>query len=79
MSVTDEAWDAFVSRHSVGAVAYGDVVSVVPFGAFVRIGSVDGFAPAREWPDGLSEGTVVPVVVAAIDASSRRFAVHPVP
>ncbi|HTF06644.1 MAG TPA: S1 RNA-binding domain-containing protein [Asanoa sp.] len=77
MSDTDAAWSAFVTRYPVGAVVHGDVVSVVPFGAFVRIGEVDGFAPAREWPTPLEEGSVVPVRIAAIDADARRFAVQP--
>ncbi|MDG4820697.1 S1 RNA-binding domain-containing protein [Asanoa sp. WMMD1127] len=77
MPATDEAWAAFVARYQVGAVVHGDVVSVVPFGAFVRIGEVDGFAPVREWPTPLEEGAVVPVRIAAIDADTRRFAVHP--
>lgn len=77
MPVSDEAWNAFAARFAVGSVVHGDVVSVVPFGAFVRIDEVDGFAPAREWPTPLEEGTVVPVRIAAIDAEARRFAVHP--
>ena len=72
-----DAWSAFVARYPVGAVAHGDVVTVVPFGAFVRIGEFDGFAPAREWPTPLEEGSIVPVRIAAIDADARRFAVHP--
>jgi len=77
MSVSDAAWSAFVATHSVGTATHGDVVSVVPFGAFVRIGEVDGFAPKREWPEPLEEGSVVPVRIVAIDADARRFAVHP--
>ncbi|MEV4535763.1 S1 RNA-binding domain-containing protein [Asanoa sp. NPDC049518] len=77
MSVTDAAWSAFVARYAVGSVVHGDVVSVVPFGAFVRIGEVDGFAPLREWPTPLEEGAIVPVRIAAIDPDARRFAVHP--
>ncbi|MEV0714173.1 S1 RNA-binding domain-containing protein [Asanoa sp. NPDC050611] len=77
MPVSDESWSAFAARFEVGSVVHGDVVSVVPFGAFIRIDEVDGFAPAREWPIPLEEGTVVPVRIAAIDAESRRFAVHP--
>jgi ribosomal protein S1 len=77
MPVSAEAWAAFAARYEVGSVVHGDVVSVVPFGAFVRVGEVDGFAPAREWPAPLEEGAVVPVRIAAIDAEARRFAVHP--
>jgi ribosomal protein S1 len=77
MPASDEAWSAFTARFRVGSVIHGDVVSVVPFGAFIRIDEVDGFAPAREWPAPLEEGTIVPVRIAAIDAESRRFAVHP--
>jgi len=80
MSAThsDEAqWPAFVSRYGVGDVTEGDVVSVVPFGAFIRIDGVDGFTPKTAWPALPEPGSRVRVRIEAIDGEQRRFAVAP--
>ena len=55
----------------------GDVVDVVPFGAFVRVDGVDGFAPQSTWPALPAVGSRVPVRIVAIDADRHRFAVDP--
>ena len=73
----EAAWPAFVSRYGVGDVTDGDVVSVVPFGAFIRIDGVDGFAPKPSWPTLPEPGTRVRVRIEAIDGEQRRFALAP--
>ena len=73
----EPGWARFVSRYGVGATADAEVVSVVPFGAFVRLDGVDGFAPKPSWPSLPEVGARVRVRVAAIDDSQRRFAVTP--
>ena len=71
------AWAAFASAHGVDDVVDGDVVDVVPFGAFVRVDGVDGFAPQSSWPALPAVGSRVPVRIVAIDADRHRFAVDP--
>jgi small subunit ribosomal protein S1 len=73
----ESAWPAFVSRYRVGDVADGEVVSVVPFGAFIRIDDVDGFTPKASWPALPQPGTQVRVRIEAIDDVQRRFALAP--
>ena len=73
----EPAWPAFVSRYAVGDVAEGEVVSVVPFGAFVRVDGVDGFSPKASWTALPGPGDRVRVRIEAIDAQQRRFAVAP--
>ena len=76
---TNEAgWNDFVARHAVGDVVDGQVVSVVPFGAFVRIDDdVDGLAPQAEWPVLPELGSRLPVRILAIDVDNRRVALSP--
>ena len=71
------AWNDFVARYAVGDVLDGVVVSVAPFGAFVRVAGVDGLAPLTRWPALPAEGATVPVRVDAIDADNHRFSVSP--
>lgn len=77
---TNEAgWNDFVAQHAVGDVVDGHVVSVVPFGAFIRIGDdVDGLAPQSEWPALPELGSRLPVRILAIDVDNRRVALSPV-
>jgi ribosomal protein S1 len=70
-------WSAFASHYTVGDVADGEVVSVVPFGTFIRIDGVDGFGPKSSWPSLPEPGAQVRVRIEAIDAEQRRFAVAP--
>lgn len=70
-------WPAFASRYGVGDVIDGDVVSVVPFGAFIRIDGIDGFTPKSAWPALPEPGATVRVRIEAIDNEQRRFAVAP--
>ena len=76
-SVDDAAWATFVARHGVDDVVDGDVVSVVPFGAFVRVDGVDGLAPQSSWPSLPEVGARIPVRILAIDADNRRFSLGP--
>ncbi|MBX6749923.1 MAG: S1 RNA-binding domain-containing protein [Micromonosporaceae bacterium] len=71
------AWPAFVARYRVGDVADGEVVSVVPFGAFIRIDDVDGFSPKASWSALPEPGSRVRVRIEAIDNVQRRFALAP--
>ena len=74
----EPGWPAFVARYAVGDVADGEVVSVVPFGAFIRVDdSVDGFTPKSSWTALPEPGTQVRVRIEAIDNDQRRFAIVP--
>jgi len=73
----ESAWPAFVARYGVGDIADGEVVDVVPFGAFIRIDDVDGFTPKTSWSALPEPGTRVRVRIEAIDADQRRFALAP--
>jgi small subunit ribosomal protein S1 len=77
MSAPDTNWLSFQSRYGVGDVTDGDVVSVVPFGAFIRIDGVDGFTPHSSWSALPESGARVRVRIEAIDTDQRRFAVAP--
>jgi small subunit ribosomal protein S1 len=76
-STHEAGWNEFVAQHGVGDVVDGDVVSVVPFGAFVRIGEVDGLAPQSLWPTLPELGSRIPVRIVAIDPDNRRFSLSP--
>jgi small subunit ribosomal protein S1 len=73
-----DAWAEFAARHGVGDVVEGDVVSVEPFGAFVRVGEVDGLAPTVEWPVLPEVGATVRVRILAVDLDRQRAAFGPV-
>jgi ribosomal protein S1 len=76
--VSESGWADFVARHGVGDTVDGSVVSVVPFGAFIRIGDeVDGFAPQSLWPTLPDLGSRVAVRIDAIDPDNRRVAFGP--
>jgi ribosomal protein S1 len=76
--VNEPAWRAFVARHGIGDVVDGHVVSVVPFGAFIRVGDgVDGLAPQSLWPRLPAAGSTIPVRITMIDADNRRMAFGP--
>jgi small subunit ribosomal protein S1 len=77
-SINEAGWTEFVAAHGVGDVVEGQVLSVVPFGAFIRIGDgVDGLAPQSLWPSLPELGSRIPVRIAAIDADNRRVSVGP--
>ena len=66
-----EPWSSF----AVGDVVEGRVSRVLPFGAFVRVGRVDGLLTTQQPPP---VGAAVRVRVVAIDAERERFAVEAV-
>jgi small subunit ribosomal protein S1 len=77
-SIDEAGWARFVARHGVGDVIDGEVVKVVPFGAFVRVGEgVDGLAPQSLWPTLPTLGSRIPLRIAAIDVDNRRVALGP--
>ena len=72
------AWAAFVAQYGVGDVVNGEVVSVVPFGAFIRVGDgVDGLAPQQLWPTLPTAGAKIAVRIDAIDPDNRRVSFAP--
>ncbi len=77
-SYNEAAWRALVARHGIGDVLDGEVVSVVPFGAFIRVGAgVHGLAPQSLWPALPEVGSRIAVRIAAIDAEHHRVAFGP--
>jgi len=78
-TIDPAAWDAFVGRYRVGDTLAVEVVSVRPFGAFVRTAEgVDGLAPHADWPALPPVGTRVTARIVAVDPEQRRFALAPV-
>ncbi len=74
----EAAWAQFVASHRVGDVLDGEVVSVVPFGAFIQVGEgVHGLAPKPQWPVLPEPGSRVPVRIQAIDTDACRVALVP--
>ncbi|MBL8930365.1 MAG: S1 RNA-binding domain-containing protein [Kineosporiaceae bacterium] len=51
----------------------GQVIELVPFGAFVRVDGVDGLAPGSEWPTTPETGNRLRARILAIDPVLRRF------
>lgn len=77
-SVNEAAWAELIAAHDVNDLMDGEVVRVMPFGAFVRIGGgVDGLAPQSQWPVLPEVGSRVHVRIAAIDLENRRVALTP--
>jgi S1 RNA binding domain len=70
-----EQFERFSAAHAVGDVVEGRVSKVLPFGAFVRVGEVDGFLQATPPP---ADGAPVRARVVAIDAERERFALEAV-
>jgi ribosomal protein S1 len=77
-STNTVGWAAFAARYGVGDVVDGQVVSVEPFGSFVRIADdVDGLAPRPLWPALPESGTRIAARIVAIDPDTRRVALGP--
>ena len=76
--INEAGWAEFLTQHGVGDVVDGQVLSIVPFGAFIRIGDgVDGLAPQSLWPTLPESGSRIPVTITAIDVDNRRVALGP--
>ncbi len=77
----DNPWTKFVANYKLGDIATGTVVRLVPFGAFVDIGGVDGLIHISDisWrrinhpSEVLSEGQSVEVVIKAIDEEKQKI------
>ncbi len=77
----DNPWTKFMADYKVGDIANGTVVRLVPFGAFVDIGGVDGLIHISDisWrrinhpSEVLSEGQVVEVNIKAIDEEKQKI------
>ena len=77
----DNPWTKFVEKYEIGAIANGTVVRLVPFGAFVDLGGVDGLIHISEisWrrinhpSEVLKEGQVVEVIIKEIDAENQKI------
>jgi ribosomal protein S1 len=77
-SINESGWSEFVAHHGVDDIIDGHVVSIVPFGAFVRTDEgIDGLAPRSAWPTLPEPGSRVAVRITAIDVDNRRVAFGP--
>ena len=77
----DNPWTKFMASNKVGDIVSGTVVRLVPFGAFVDIGGVDGLIHISEisWrrinhpSEVLKEGQVVEVNIKEIDEEKQKI------
>ena len=77
----DNPWTKFMADNKVGDIVNGTVVRLVPFGAFVDIGGVDGLIHISDisWrrinhpSEVLKEGQVVEVNIKAIDEEKQKI------
>ncbi len=77
----DNPWTKFMASYKIGDIATGTVVRLVPFGAFVDIGGVDGLIHISEisWrrinhpSEVLSEGQTVEVNIKEIDEEKQKI------
>ena len=77
----DNPWTKFMADYKLGDIATGTVVRLVPFGAFVEIGGVDGLIHISDisWrrinhpSEVLSEGQSVEVIIKSIDEEKQKI------
>ena len=77
----DNPWTKFMASNKVGDIVSGTVVRLVPFGAFVDLGGVDGLIHISEisWrrinhpSEVLKEGQVVEVNIKEIDEEKQKI------
>jgi len=77
----DDPWLKFTAKYTIGDIANGTVVRLVPFGAFVDIDGVDGlihiselsWKPIKHPSEVLKEGQVVEVTIKEIDAENKKI------
>ena len=76
----DDPWLKFTAKYTIGDIANGTVVRLVPFGAFVDIDGVDGlihiselsWKPIKHPSEVLKEGQVVEVTIKDIDLENKK-------
>jgi small subunit ribosomal protein S1 len=73
------AWQDFLLSQVARTPLDGVVVSVLPFGAFVRLhdGGVDGLLHRSEWTSEPEVGDTVSVRILDLDLDRRRIALTP--
>ena len=72
--VSPQAWQEFIAAHSDGGVLQGQVVSVVPFGAFVECAEgIHGLLHKSEWAAQPQPGMTIAVRIVNVDLANRRF------
>lgn len=68
-----EMWREFLAARAEGGIFEGEVVSVVPFGAFVEVGAgVHGLLHKSEWTAEPEAGQTIRVKINDIDLDGRR-------
>lgn len=71
--VSIAAWREFLAARAEGGAFDGEVVSVVPFGAFVEVGAgVHGLLHRSEWTTEPQAGQTVRVKINQVDFDTRR-------
>ena len=65
------AWEDFVARHGVGDLVDGQVTTVLPFGAFIRV--AEGFDGLLVGEDRPQLGSTVSVRIADVDHEKHRL------
>jgi predicted RNA-binding protein with RPS1 domain len=79
-TIQDDSWDQFARTHYVGQFVHGKVKKIMPYGAFVTLGSFDGLLHVSNMSEGpvTDPGTVVKVgdqvrvKIVDIDANRQR-------
>ena len=72
--VSAQAWQEFLAAHSDGGVLQGNVVTVVPFGAFVECADgIHGLLHKSEWTTEPQPGMTLAVRIVNVDLANRRF------
>ena len=72
--VSPQAWQEFIAAHSDGAALQGQVVTVVPFGAFVECAEgIHGLLHKSEWASEPQPGMTLAVRIVSVDLANRRF------
>ena len=75
--VPPQAWREFIAAHSDGGVLHGNVVSVVPFGAFVECADgIHGLLHKSEWTTRPQPGQTIAVRILDVDLAGRRFSLR---
>lgn len=72
------AWREFLAGHGGGGVLDGQVVKIVPFGAFVEMADgIVGLLHESEWAAPPELGSRIRVRIKAVDLERRRMSLEP--